>query len=195
MIRNLAPSDGCWVGDLVSRQIYRLDQVERFVLGTVGVPGERQFFIQVKKAGQHFSFALEKNQAQALSERFAEILKDAKLKSNLNAKNEQLDMAPLDSPIDSEFALGVMSISWKYDSKMIDFEAQAITGDSGEDIFDEIVSDDTDNAPPVLRLSLTPQQVHSFVKRANSVIKAGRQPCMFCGGPINPDGHFCPRAN
>ena len=175
MIRNLAPSDGCWVGDLVSRQIYRLDQVERFVLGTVGAPGERQFFIQVKKAGQHFSFALEKNQAQALSDRFAEILKDAKLKSTLNAWHEQLDMAPLDSPID--------------------FEAQAITGDSGEDIFDEIVSDDTDNAPPVLRLSLTPQQVHSFVKRANSVIKAGRQPCMFCGGPINPDGHFCPRAN
>lgn len=178
----------------MSRQVYKLDQVERFVLGTVGLPGERQFFIQARKAGQHFSFAIEKNQAQALSDRFAEILKDAKL--NLQSREiQQLDSEPLDSPIESEFSLGVMSISWKYDSRMIDFEAQAITSESGEEVFEEIVTDDTENAPPVLRLSLTPQQVHSFVKRANSVIKAGRQPCMFCGGPINPDGHFCPRAN
>lgn len=179
----------------MSRQIYRLDEVDRFVLGTVGMPGERQFFIQVRKAGQHFSFALEKNQAQALSDRFAEILKDANLKSQLSRHSQSLDSEPLDSPIDSEFSLGVMSISWKYDSRMIDFEAQAISGESGDEIFEEMVSDDTENAPPVLRLSLTPHQVQSFIKRANSVIRAGRQPCIFCGGPINPDGHLCPRAN
>ena len=47
------------------RRIYNLDEVDRFILGTVGPPGEREFYIQVKKAGQVFSFALEKAQAQA----------------------------------------------------------------------------------------------------------------------------------
>jgi hypothetical protein len=27
------------------------------------------------------------------------------------------------------------------------------------------------------------------------VIAAGRQPCPFCGLPINPEGHLCARAN
>ena len=62
----------------MSRRVYNLDTVDRFVLGTVGQPGERAFYLQARKAGQNFTFALEKAQAQALTERFAEILKDAR---------------------------------------------------------------------------------------------------------------------
>ena len=35
----------------------------------------------------------------------------------------------------------------------------------------------------------------AFSKRAQSVVSAGRQPCPFCGGPVDPGGHLCPRAN
>jgi uncharacterized repeat protein (TIGR03847 family) len=175
----------------VSRQIYNLEMVERFVLGTVGMPGERQFFIQAVKAGQAFSFALEKAQAQALAERFKEILKETKTNSSSVLK----DLAPLQNPIQSEFELGVMAITWKFDSQHIAFEAQGLTNENSDRVFEEIASDDEVDAPPILRLLLTPAQVQSFVQRAQSVIKAGRQPCMFCGGPINIDGHVCPRAN
>jgi len=81
----------------VSRRVYNLDAVERFVLGTVGQPGERAFYIQAKKAGQNFTFALEKAQAQALTERFAEILKDARSAQGAAIK----DVQPLESPIES----------------------------------------------------------------------------------------------
>ena len=175
----------------MSRQIYNLDLVERFVLGTVGQPGERQFFIQAVKAGQAFSFALEKAQAQALTDRFKEILKETKTISNSVLK----DVAPLQTPIESEFELGVMAITWKFDSQHIAFEAQGITNENSDRVYEEIASDDEPDAPPMLRLLLTPAQVQSFVQRAQSIIKAGRQPCMFCGGPINLDGHICPRAN
>lgn len=175
----------------MSRQIFNLEKVDRFTLGTVGQPGERQFFIQARKLGQVFSFALEKAQAQALTDRFHEILKEARL----NKVQLDRDVAPLDTPIDSEFELGVMSISWKYDSESIVFEAQGVTNLQSDRVFEEIVGDDVQDAPPILRLTLTPKQVRSFIERANSVIKAGRQPCMFCGGPINLEGHFCPRAN
>lgn len=171
--------------------MYNLDTVDRFVLGTVGQPGERAFYLQIRKAGQNFTFALEKGQAQALTERFVEILKDARATQGGSVK----DSEPLETPIDSEFSLGVMSITWQFDSQLIRFEGQALTGEDSEVVFDEIVSDDSPDAPAIVRITLTPTQVRSFISRSMSVIKAGRQPCMFCGGPINIDGHICPRAN
>lgn len=175
----------------MSRRVYNLDTVDRFVLGTVGQPGERAFYLQARKAGQNFTFALEKGQAQALTERFAEILKDARATQGGSVK----DSDPLETPIDSEFSLGVMSITWQFESQLIRFEGQALTGEESEAIFDEIISDDSADAPAIVRITLTPTQVRSFISRSISVIKAGRQPCMFCGGPINVDGHICPRAN
>jgi uncharacterized repeat protein (TIGR03847 family) len=88
-----------------------------------------------------------------------------------------------------------MSITWQFESQLIRFEGQALTGEESEAIFDEIVSDDSADAPAIVRITLTPTQVRGFISRSISVIKAGRQPCMFCGGPINVDGHICPRAN
>ena len=35
----------------------------------------------------------------------------------------------------------------------------------------------------------------AFTKRAQAVVSAGRQPCPFCGNPMDPEGHLCPRAN
>lgn len=175
----------------MSRRIYNLDSVDRFVLGTVGQPGEREFYLQASKAGQAFTFALEKSQAQALTERFVEILKDVRATTGAALR----DSEPLESPIESEFTLGVMAISWQFDTQLIRFEGQAISNDETEEVFEEIVSDDNHAAPAIVRITLTPSQVRSFIQRAITVIKAGRQPCMFCGGPINIDGHICPRAN
>ena len=174
------------------RRIYNLDEVDRFILGTVGQPGAREFYILVKKAGQVFSVALEKAQAQALTERFKEMLREVKSVEGAAPR----DNDPLEMPIESEFSLGVMALTWQIDSQMIRFEGQAITGDQGDEIiFDELASDETDGAPPILRIRITTSQARSFIDRASSVIKAGRPPCMFCGAPVNPDGHICPRMN
>ncbi|HUR73309.1 MAG TPA: DUF3090 family protein [Sporichthya sp.] len=35
----------------------------------------------------------------------------------------------------------------------------------------------------------------AFAKRANSVVSAGRPACPFCGLPLDPAGHICPRSN
>jgi uncharacterized repeat protein (TIGR03847 family) len=47
----------------------------------------------------------------------------------------------------------------------------------------------------MLRVFITPTQALAFHDRAELVIAAGRQPCPFCGFPINPEGHLCARAN
>ena len=35
----------------------------------------------------------------------------------------------------------------------------------------------------------------AFAQRALAVVAAGRPPCPFCGKPLDPSGHVCPRAN
>ena len=47
----------------------------------------------------------------------------------------------------------------------------------------------------MLVVSLTPADARAFSKRAQAVVAAGRPPCQFCGGPLDPEGHLCPRAN
>ena len=50
-------------------------------------------------------------------------------------------------------------------------------------------------ANEVLVVKLDPTYARSFAKRAQTVVAAGRPPCQFCGNPIDPEGHICPRAN
>ena len=35
----------------------------------------------------------------------------------------------------------------------------------------------------------------AFARRCTRLVQAGRPPCPFCGGPLDPTGHICPRAN
>ena len=35
----------------------------------------------------------------------------------------------------------------------------------------------------------------AFAQRSKALVNAGRLPCPFCGIPIDPRGHLCPRAN
>ena len=47
----------------------------------------------------------------------------------------------------------------------------------------------------VLVVRLPAGLARAFSKRAQAVVSAGRPPCPFCGGPLDPAGHLCPRAN
>jgi len=60
---------------------------------------------------------------------------------------------------------------------------------------DELIEIDTEGDQDILRVLLPLGYAESFAKRANIVVGAGRVPCPFCGGPIDPAGHLCPRAN
>jgi uncharacterized repeat protein (TIGR03847 family) len=42
---------------------------------------------------------------------------------------------------------------------------------------------------------LAPTEARSFVRRAEALLAAGRPACPFCGQPLDPRGHFCPRGN
>lgn len=39
------------------------------------------------------------------------------------------------------------------------------------------------------------RRAYELRKQIADVVAAGRPPCPLCGGPIDPDGHVCPRSN
>ena len=58
----------------MSRQVFLYDPPDRFVAGTVGLPGRRTFFLQASAGARVTSVALEKTQVAALAERMDELL-------------------------------------------------------------------------------------------------------------------------
>lgn len=175
----------------MSREIFLFNDPERFIIGTVGAPGERAFFLQVRGAQGLRTFALEKSQAAALAERCSEILREISASSNALA----VDTSQLDTPIEAEFTIGVMSLLWDAESSRLLLEAQSAINPFDESVVTDLLSDDEVGAPPILRVRFTTEMARSFIKRTEDVVASGRQPCMFCGGPIDPSGHVCPRAN
>jgi uncharacterized repeat protein (TIGR03847 family) len=175
-------------------RIFLFDPVERFVVGTVGIPGERTFFIQARTGSRLVSVSLEKAQVAAIADRVLQILREIRLSEPLTViERVGYDDQPLESPIDEEFRVGVIGLAYVSDRRLIEIDLQAITDSDSAD--DELLEIDTSSDQDILRILMTLGYAESFAKRANTVVAAGRAPCPFCGGPIDPNGHLCPRSN
>jgi uncharacterized repeat protein (TIGR03847 family) len=175
-------------------RIFLFDPVERFVVGTVGVPGERTFFVQARTGSRLVSVTLEKAQVAAIADRVLQILREIRLSEPLTViERVGYDDQPLESPIDEEFRVGVIGLAYVSDRRLIEIDLQAITDSDNAD--DELLEIDTSSEQDILRVLMTLGYAESFAKRANTVVAAGRTPCPFCGGPIDPNGHLCPRSN
>jgi uncharacterized repeat protein (TIGR03847 family) len=55
--------------------------------------------------------------------------------------------------------------------------------------------EEEDDEGASVKVRLTRAQVSAFVGHARALVAAGRPPCRFCGLPLDPDGHMCPRMN
>ena len=175
-------------------RILLFDPVERFVVGTVGIPGERTFFLQARSGSRLVSVSLEKAQVAAIADRVLQIIREIRLSEPLIViERVSYDDQPLESPIDEEFRVGVIGLAYVSDRRLIEIDLQAITDSDNAD--DELLGIDTSSDQDILRVLMTLGYAESFAKRANTVVAAGRAPCPFCGGPIDPNGHLCPRSN
>ena len=100
-------------------------------------------------------------------------------------------------PVEEDFRAGVMGITWDPVDEKATFEVQELS--ELEEFRDLVQIDDDvsefDFPPDILQAIISIPQIRGFVNLANQVISAGREPCPFCGLPININGHLCPRAN
>jgi uncharacterized repeat protein (TIGR03847 family) len=196
----------------MSMVIHLFEQPERFVVGTVGPPGQRTFFLQARDGSRVTSVALEKQQVSVLAER-VDVLLDEVLRQTQGdvsipavAPSGSTDSEPLDQPIVEEFRVGTITLSWESEDQVVVIELFPISEESvvveaeseseeGSDGEPEVELELEVEASEVLIVKLAPTYARAFAKRAQTVVAAGRPPCQFCGNPVDPEGHICPRAN
>lgn len=170
----------------MARRLFVFDAPDLFIPGATGEPGERRFYLQARKGSSLVTIGLEKAQVAALASRLDDLL-DAVEAPHVGSA----DTPTLQEPVVELFRVGAMALAWDATREAVLFEAQT-ESDDGEYVE---VPDDASEGPDVLRVSLGPGDARAFVRRAEALVAAGRPACPFCGQPLDPQGHFCPRDN
>ena len=170
----------------MTSQQWSFDQPDRFIVGTIGAPGEREFYFQIRQKNILISLATEKSQATALAERITTIIREIKKSAPLSSVNAgAVDDRPLELPLDSEFVVGAIGIA--FDPALLEIEISFRAEDA-----DEVEDEDSG---PVVEIHLDLSMALAFAQRTMALVAAGRPLCPFCISPIDPRGHLCPRAN
>lgn len=175
--------------------VHEFDWPDRVVVGTIGPPGARTFYLQARAGKQLVSVALEKQQSALLADKIDEILdqlatvEDNRYSVPENTPLELVDNDQLEA-VEEEFRAGVMSLGWDPTTAQVILEAYPIT-DVDVDDDGEPLDDDADIAPEMLLVRMPVGTARAFAKRTREIVGAGRPTCPLCGYPIDPDGHTC----
>jgi uncharacterized repeat protein (TIGR03847 family) len=166
---------------------WNFDHPDRFIVGTIGAPGEREFYLQIRQANVLISLATEKSQVSALAQRISTIIREVKKNSSVNLiQPMRSDDGPLELPLESEFTVGAIGIAFDPSDLEIEISFRSDLDES---------EDPTESLLPTVEVRLDLSQAMAFVSRTQALVAGGRPLCPFCISPIDPQGHLCPRAN
>jgi uncharacterized repeat protein (TIGR03847 family) len=181
---------------------FDITDADLITVGTVGEPGNRLFFLQVRAGIQVVNVKVEKRQVAALAEAVGELLQSLARPGHLP---DDLEPQPPD-----EVAWSVGNMQLGYDEALDrlvltadEFVAREVTE---EDLLAELIGisddpegdpDDDDDTPrgATLRVLATREQMAAIAIRGTQLVESGRPPCPLCGYPLDPAGHVCPRTN
>ena len=164
--------------------LWEFGDVDTFTTGTLGTPGQRTFFVQVRAGDTRVTVKCEKQQVSALSDYLGRLL------TELPAP-EEMPLGESMELVQPQPAFTVGPIGLAYDQELDRFVV--MLEELVEDPEEESVGEPPD--PGRLRVQLTRSQAAAFCARAETVVAAGRPTCLFCGQPMDPAGHSCPRMN
>jgi uncharacterized repeat protein (TIGR03847 family) len=173
--------------------VHGFDWPDRVVVGTVGRPGARTFYLQARDGRRVVSVALEKEQSAVLAHKIDEILDEVRsVDGNPSsvpetAPVELVDDAPLDQPVEAEFRVGALSLGWDPSTAQVVVEAYPLVDpdDDGPD------PDDLEEPAEMMSLRLPVGTARAFAARTLQVVGSGRPLCPLCGAPMDPEGHVC----
>lgn len=175
------------------------DPPERCVAGSVGPPGQRTFFLQAGGQGRLVTVSLEKEQVRLLGESLAEMLDQvAGEEGSEEAAAAFVDNAPLDTPFDDDFRVQRLSVAWDAGRRRVVLEAHDRPEPMDVEELEQAGGEDfpwSGMPPQSVQVVLEPARARAFALRCAASLEGGRAACPFCGQPLDPSGHICPRAN
>lgn len=176
-------------------RVHEFDWPDRAVIGTIGLPGARTFYLQVRSGTRVVSIALEKQQSALLAEKIDEILDQLitvegnRFSVPTSTPPQLVDNDDLEA-VEERFRTGAMSLGWDPTTAQVVLEAYPVT-DVDADGIDEMPDEDGAPETEMLVLRMPVGTARAFAQRTREVVGAGRPACPFCGYPIDADGHTC----
>jgi uncharacterized repeat protein (TIGR03847 family) len=152
-----------------------LGDLDRFTVGTEGPVGKRTFLLQCRSGSTVVTLKAEKQQVSVLAEYLDRLLADLDRPEGLP---EDLD---LEEPTEPHWVIGTLGVSYDDSLDRIVLVAEELVAENEEG--------------DMARFTVTRSQAAAFAMRAATLVESGRPPCPFCGGPLDPSGHQCPRTN
>lgn len=156
---------------------FELPLVDAVTVGTIGIPGQRVFYLQARAGATLVTLKVEKQQVAALGAALLEMLADLPPPAGGEGAPE------LQEPIEAEWVAGTMGLS-PYDE-----DTQRVTL-----LLEEMLAEDEEGGASA-QLGLTVGQMFALAARAQELLGQGRPPCPLCNSPIDSQGHSCPKTN
>jgi len=150
---------------------YVFNEPDKIMVGVRGDVGNRLFLFQVREGRRLAIIKCEKIQLAALAEWISQVVGELGRPSHLP------DDFTLEAEYEADFVAGDIAVS-------LDDEAQAI------DVTMESIEEDSS-----LSVRLTREWAAGLAIAIVRLVEAGRPLCPLCGGPLDPQGHDCPRTN
>ncbi|MFP3899447.1 MAG: DUF3090 family protein [Acidimicrobiia bacterium] len=153
---------------------YDFPVADIFWPGAEGPPGKRVFFLAGGTGDEMVYLRCEKQHVAALGEYLLALIDD--LSPDIEPAEGHGSVTPL------PFSWSIGSIGVKYDEPT---ERVVV-------VVEELTDGDD---PAVARFCFTLSQAAAFGRFAVELVGKGRPGCPFCGNPLDPEGHTCPRMN
>ena len=155
-----------------------LGSLQHISADAVGQPGQRRFRLRLITQSPEYVYVwLEKEQLSALKDAIDTILDEFDHGPTSALRDDFV--FPLDVDVEIDIRAGNLSLGLKETEDLI---VLISVGVSQEESMSLSVEFDYGRA-------------RALCIQIETVVAAGRQPCPLCGGPIDPEGHVCPRSN
>ncbi len=119
----------------MSRRQFVFEFPDRFVAGTVGLPGQRTFFLQARAGRRIVSVSLEKVQVAVLADRLGKLVEELERRGIAEPAGATPvpDVGPLDEPINEAFRATSLTLGWDGENERFIVEARAIPDEDDPD--------------------------------------------------------------
>ena len=158
---------------------WRFGPADRFLVGAIGPPGKRAFYMFVETESESAWFLIEKAQAAVLGEQSLELVSNMGWDIDEDVADALADRgADLPEPVlETDVLFRVMSIAMRIDE--------------GEDMTLMLEGQEEERAT----FTINPQQLRAGAVMALRAVHSGRAQCPECLLPEDPEGHRCPSGN
>jgi uncharacterized repeat protein (TIGR03847 family) len=166
-----------------------LNPVLHITTDAIGQPGQRVFYIQGQTADRVVTVIVEKVQIQTLALGVEDFLNELNQRyPDIPAISTDYDESIMHilPPVDPIFRVGELGLAYDSDSDLAVLVVREIQTADNEGNTEEA---------GVVRFWCTRSQLFAMGKWGLDVSGRGRPVCPYCGQPMDPSGHFCPKRN